>query len=85
MLIFLPGSPLTTKFLSEKEKAMVVDRVKNNGTGVENKKFKWPQFGEAMMDPKTWLLFMSAVASNSPNEWPDHGKQNLTLDMRVGS
>ncbi|KAJ3947838.1 uncharacterized protein N0V96_002073 [Colletotrichum fioriniae] len=67
MLIFLPGSPLTTKFLSEKEKAMVISRVKANGTGVENKKFKWPQFREAMMDLKTWLLFLFAVASNTPN------------------
>ncbi|KAI8288922.1 hypothetical protein K4K60_009993 [Colletotrichum sp. SAR11_57] len=67
MLIFLPGSPLTTKFLSEKERAMVVNRVKTNGTGVENKEFKWPQFWEAMRDLKTWLLFLFAVASNSPN------------------
>ncbi|GJC91982.1 major facilitator superfamily transporter [Colletotrichum higginsianum] len=67
MLVFLPGSPLTTKFLSERERALVVGRVKANGTGVENKKFKWPQFKEAMTDLKTWLLFLFAVASNSPN------------------
>ncbi|KAK2006703.1 major facilitator superfamily transporter [Colletotrichum eremochloae] len=67
MLFLLPGSPLTTKFLSEREKAMVISRVKGNGTGVENKTFKWPQFREAMTDMKTWLLFLFAVASNSPN------------------
>ncbi|TDZ32609.1 putative transporter [Colletotrichum spinosum] len=67
MLVFLPGSPLTTNFLSEREKALVVNRVKTNGTGVENKQFKWPQFKEALTDTKTWLLFLFAVASNCPN------------------
>ncbi|KAH7374625.1 allantoate permease [Plectosphaerella cucumerina] len=65
--IWLPDSPLRTKFLSEREKTLVIDRVKDNGTGMEDKRFKWPQFWEAMMDLKTWLLFAFAVASNSPN------------------
>lgn len=63
----LPGSPLRAKFLSEKERAAVVGRVKGNGTGIENKHFKWSQFIEAMLDLKTWLLFLFAVTSNSPN------------------
>ena len=63
----LPGSPLTTKLLSEHERTMVINRIKGNGTGVENKHFKWPQFYEAMKDLKTWLLFLFAVTSNSPN------------------
>ncbi|BCS23745.1 uncharacterized protein APUU_40189S [Aspergillus puulaauensis] len=67
LLVFLPGSPLTTRFLDEGERGLVLARVRNNGTGVEDKKFKWPQFMEAMMDLKTWLLFLFAVASNSPN------------------
>lgn len=67
LIIFLPGSPLTTKFLTEDERALVINRVKNNGTGVENKNFKWSQFMEAMKDLKTWLLFLFAVTSNSPN------------------
>ncbi|KAH6669621.1 major facilitator superfamily transporter [Plectosphaerella plurivora] len=65
--IWLPDSPLRAKFLSERERALVIDRVKDNGTGVENKTFKWPQFWEALRDLKTWLLFVFAVASNSPN------------------
>ncbi|GKT83070.1 major facilitator superfamily transporter [Colletotrichum tofieldiae] len=74
MLVFLPGSPLTTKFLSEKERAMVIGRVKANGTGVENKTFKWTQFREAMTDLKTWLLFLFAVASNTPNGVQPYGR-----------
>ncbi|KAL2833894.1 major facilitator superfamily transporter [Aspergillus cavernicola] len=67
LMTLLPGSPLTTKFLNKEERELVVARVRNNGTGVENKQFKWSQFREAMMDLKTWLLFLFAVSSNSPN------------------
>jgi MFS family permease len=67
LMIMLPGSPLTTRFLSEGERMMVVAKVRNSGMGVENKTFKWTQFREAMADLKTWLLFLFAVASNSPN------------------
>ncbi|KAH7024790.1 allantoate permease [Microdochium trichocladiopsis] len=67
VVLFLPGSPLTTKFLSDQERIMVVSRAKTNGTGIDNKRFKWKQFGEAMMDLKTWLLFVFAVSSNTPN------------------
>lgn len=67
VFVFLPGSPLTTRFLNEQERIMVVSRAKTNGTGMDNKHFKWKQFWEAVMDLKTWLLFVFAVASNTPN------------------
>ncbi|KAL4946053.1 major facilitator superfamily domain-containing protein [Aspergillus oleicola] len=73
LLVLLPGSPVGSgktfgvPFLSETERGLVVERVRGNGTGVENKLFKWGQFWEAMRDMKTWLLFLFAVASNSPN------------------
>ncbi|KAM5344041.1 hypothetical protein ACJ41O_012578 [Fusarium nematophilum] len=67
MIFFLPGSPLTTNFLNEREREIAIDRIKDNGTGVEDKTFKWPQFREAMFDLKTWLLFLFAVTNNAPN------------------
>lgn len=67
IFFLLPDNPLEAKFLTESELRGVVDRIKENETGIENKKFKKEQFVEAMLDPKTWLLFIFAVASNSPN------------------
>ncbi|KAL5002902.1 major facilitator superfamily domain-containing protein [Aspergillus recurvatus] len=67
LLIFLSGSPLRTKFMKNGERELVVARVKDNATGIENKEFKWGQFWEATMGVKTWLLFLFAVTSNSPN------------------
>lgn len=67
LVFFLPGSPLNASFLTDHERALVINRVKTNNTGIENKHFKVKQFIEAMMDIKTWLLFLFAVSSNSPN------------------
>lgn len=67
LLFCLPGAPMRAKFLTPDERARVVGRVKDNGTGIENKHFKMPQFWEAMFDLKTWLLFLFALTSNSPN------------------
>lgn len=58
---------MQAKFLSEDERRGIILRVRENETGIENKKFKKAQFVEAMMDLKTWLLFIFAVASNAPN------------------
>lgn len=63
----LPGAPMRAKFLTEEQKALAVARVKDNGTGIENKHFKINQFWEAVLDLKTWLLFLFALTSNSPN------------------
>lgn len=67
LVFFLPDSPLRFRFLSEEERILVVNNVKTNSTGVENKEFKWSQFFEAFQDPKNWLLSVFAVANNSPN------------------
>lgn len=67
VLLFLPDSPATAKFLSEDEKIGVIERVKANGTGLEGKTFKMSQMWETLTDTKTWLLFIFAVSSNAPN------------------
>lgn len=63
----LPGAPMRAKFLTKEQRVLAVVRVKNNGTGMENRHFKMNQFWEAMLDLKTWLLFLFALTSNSPN------------------
>jgi MFS family permease len=67
LLVWLPGSPATSKCWTEEQRIGILDRIKDNGTGIEDKRFKFDQFKEAMLDPKTWLLFLFATASNSPN------------------
>uniref|UniRef100_A0A093XJ86 Putative transporter n=1 Tax=Talaromyces marneffei PM1 TaxID=1077442 RepID=A0A093XJ86_TALMA len=64
---FMPDSPVTCWYLTDREKYVALERVKNNNTGVEDKKIKWYQVRECLTDPKTWLLVLFSLAQNIPN------------------
>ncbi|CAG9990883.1 unnamed protein product [Clonostachys byssicola] len=64
---FLPDNPVKAKFVTEREKAIVVDRLRADQTGVENKQFKKDQLIEALTDPKTWLMFFFHIVISIPN------------------
>ncbi|KAK7901053.1 hypothetical protein LTR67_003339 [Exophiala xenobiotica] len=65
--IFMPDSPVTAKFLNQREKRIAVERLKGNQTGIENKHLKPYQVVEAFTDIKTYLLFFLALVGNVPN------------------
>ncbi|RSL61423.1 hypothetical protein CEP51_013633 [Fusarium floridanum] len=65
--IWLPGTPMDAFFLSDREKHHVVNRLAANKTGISNNVWKWSQAKEAVIDPKTWLLFFFNIAINIPN------------------
>jgi membrane protein YqaA with SNARE-associated domain len=65
--IFLPDSPMNARFLTDQEKYYAVQRVAENKTGIVNKQWKPDQALEAVMDPKTWTLFLFNIAINIPN------------------
>ena len=66
-LVFLPDSPMNAKFLSKEEKVFWIRRVSENKTGIVNKTWKWDQVREALLDPKTWIIFFFNIAINIPN------------------
>lgn len=66
-LWLLPDLPSKAKFLTERERAIAVDRVAINRQGVKNQQFKWYQVWQAARDPKTWLLFVMAIGAQVPN------------------
>jgi len=63
----LPDSPVSARFLSQHENAIAVKRVAENRTGIKNKTFKMYQVKQALLDPKTYLLFCASVAAQIPN------------------
>ncbi|KAG2731540.1 hypothetical protein G9P44_005127 [Scheffersomyces stipitis] len=65
--IHIPDNPTKAWFLSEREKILVVERIRVNQQGFGNKKFKLYQFKEALLDHRTWLFFFTALFSNIPN------------------
>lgn len=66
-LIFMPDLPTTTRFLSPQEAVVAVERVAANRQGVKNPHFKTYQLWQTLWDPKTWILFVMAVAAQIPN------------------
>ncbi|KAF3801999.1 putative transporter [Colletotrichum gloeosporioides] len=59
--VFLPDNPITSKTLSQREKKIVIERLRENQTGVENKKLKLYQVREAFADFKLYFFFMIAL------------------------
>jgi len=65
--LVLPDQPATAKFLSERERGVAVERVVVNRQGIKNHHFKTYQMWQTLRDPKTWILFIMAVAAQIPN------------------
>jgi MFS transporter, ACS family, allantoate permease len=63
----MPDSPNTAWFLTEKEKILVIERIRQNQQGVGNKKFKRYQFWEALRDPMAWSFMFFLLTANIPN------------------
>ncbi|KAF2636341.1 putative allantoate permease [Massarina eburnea CBS 473.64] len=67
VFFFLPNNPMEAKWLSGREKLMIIQRKASDNTGVESKVFKKAQVWEAILDPKTWLIWFAIVALQVPN------------------
>jgi MFS family permease len=66
-LLVVPDNPATTKWLSEEERVVAIQRVVENKTGTKTRTFVKEQVWEAFTDPKILLLalisFVNALAS----------------------
>lgn len=62
--ILLPNNPTSASFLTEEEKVIVLEHIRSNQTGTENKTFKKKQLKELFLhDKHTWVLFLLTVVS----------------------
>lgn len=66
LFFLLPDSPSTTRFLAPHQRAIAVERVAANKQGVKNRTFKRYQAVQMVLDSKTWILFIMAVAGQIP-------------------
>ncbi|PWN48501.1 MFS general substrate transporter [Violaceomyces palustris] len=62
----LPVSPMKARGLSKEDKIKIVERVRANQTGLQNKKFKTSHLVEALYDPQTWAFFLIQVLNTMP-------------------
>ncbi|EPS43147.1 hypothetical protein H072_2914 [Dactylellina haptotyla CBS 200.50] len=54
VIFWMPDSPMRAKCFSEEDKALMVERVRSNQTGLQNRKFRKEQVIEALKDPQCW-------------------------------
>lgn len=65
--VFLPDDPTKCWWLSDREKFVALQRVVDNNTGVDCKVLKRYQIRECLLDWKTWLIVIFALAQNISN------------------
>ncbi|CAG9990059.1 unnamed protein product [Clonostachys byssicola] len=67
LAILLPNSPTTFWGFTHKERLLMIARMRQNQTGVEQRKVDWSQIKEAYLDYKTWLFTLLGFVSAIPN------------------
>ncbi|BAE56724.1 permease of the major facilitator superfamily [Aspergillus flavus] len=66
VLWWMPDSPMRAKCFTEEEKHLMVERVRANQTGMQNKKFRSYQMWEAFCDPQMWCYCAIQVFTTLP-------------------
>ncbi|KAH9883985.1 major facilitator superfamily domain-containing protein [Xylariomycetidae sp. FL2044] len=54
VFFYMPDSPMRAKCFTEEDKRLMVERVRDNQTGLQNRVFKKEQVRDALTDPQTW-------------------------------
>lgn len=67
LLLFLPDSPITARFLSEEERVAALERVRLDQAGTHNKHIKRYQIAETFRDTRTWIMFVIIMCIGVPN------------------
>lgn len=66
VIYWMPDSPMRAKCFSEEDKRLMVERVRGNQTGLQNKKFRGYQMMEAFRDPQMWCYCAIQVFTTLP-------------------
>jgi MFS family permease len=59
-----PGSPEEAKGFTDEERKLLLERVRANNAGSENKHFKWYQMREALLSYQFWFIFLLSTLSS---------------------
>jgi hypothetical protein len=60
---WLPDSPMKAKCFDEDTKRIMIERVRANETGIQNKTYKRYQMIETILDPVVWCYVMLQITS----------------------
>ncbi|OAQ63182.1 allantoate permease [Pochonia chlamydosporia 170] len=63
---WMPDSPMRAKCFTEEDKHLMVERVRDNQTGMQNRKWKKEQFIEGLTDPQVWGYCLIQLCTTLP-------------------
>ncbi|KAJ5795872.1 uncharacterized protein N7518_004412 [Penicillium psychrosexuale] len=63
---WMPDSPMRAKCFSEEDKRLMVERLRSNQTGIQNRKFHAYQMWEAFRDPQMWCYCAVQIFTTLP-------------------
>jgi len=66
VLWYMPDSPMRAKCFTEDDKKLMVERVRSNQTGMQNRQFRVEQLLEALRDPQMWCYCLIAICTTLP-------------------
>lgn len=66
ILIWMPDSPMRAKCFSESDKKLMVERVRSNQTGMQNRKFRFEHARDAFTDPQMYCYCLIAICTTLP-------------------
>ncbi|KAI3321580.1 MFS general substrate transporter [Xylariaceae sp. AK1471] len=66
VFFYMPDSPMRAKCFSEEDKRLMVERVRDNQTGLQNRTFKKEQVYDALTDPQTWCYAAIQLTTTLP-------------------
>ncbi|CAG9956436.1 unnamed protein product [Clonostachys rosea f. rosea IK726] len=67
VLYWMPDSQTKAKCFSEEDKALMIERVRKNQTGVQNRIFRREQVWEAFKDPQTYAFCILQICTTIPS------------------
>jgi MFS family permease len=62
VLVLMPDSPMSAKYLTDRERVIATERLRANQMGVQSGIWKWDQVWETFLDVKTWCWFIIIIA-----------------------
>ncbi|EFQ26951.1 major facilitator superfamily transporter [Colletotrichum graminicola] len=62
VLVLMPDSPMSAKYLTEREKVIAVERLRANQMGIQSGVWRWDHVWETFVDLKTWCWFVIVIA-----------------------
>jgi MFS family permease len=63
MCLFIPDAPHNrSRWLTDRQRALVVARKRDDHAGGDSRKWRWDQAAEALIDPKFYLFFLFGLS-----------------------